>query len=305
MPAFGIIGCETVIDVDLPEHEPELVLNSYFGTDTTFIVTLHESKSILDASNDFKVVQVATIQLYAEGQLIGTFTETETESEYGTKFGSYVLDHYPEAGVNYSVVASKSGFRTVEAQDIIPLEKTNPSIENFKDVSDGEYYGERKYHLTYSLNDPPGEDFYEVFVYVEEPIYEHYMDDDTFYYYQNGYEKNRIYYEDIGAELNEFEDHSVDYTLFSDELFDGRKYTHTIEATIYKHSKNKDSTIKLYLEVKHVSEAYFLYKKSFGLQENSDGNPFAEPAPVYSNIESGLGIFAGYGVETIYFEFDE
>lgn len=305
LPALGIMGCETIIDVDLPEHEPTLVLNSYFGTDTTFIVSLHESKSILDASYDFKVVHDATIQLYAENQLIGTFTESETESNNGFEFGNYVLYHYPEAGINYSIIASKSGFRTVEAQDAIPLEKINPSIEEFKDVSDGEYYGDRKYQLTYSLNDPPGEDFYEVFLYAEMPEYEYYHDADTSYFYLIGYRKNRIYYEEVGAELNEFEDNSVDPTLFSDKLFDGRKYTHTIEATIFVNAINEDEKIKLYLEVKHVSKAYFRYKKSFGLQLDSEGNPFAEPAPVYNNIEGGLGIFAGYGVETIYFEFDK
>ncbi len=305
IPGLGIMGCETVIDVDLPEQEPELVLNSYFGTDTTFIVTLHESKSILDASYDFEVVHDASIQLYADGQLIGTFTESKIENEYGTEFGNYVLDHYPEAGVNYSIVTSKTGFRTVEAEDVIPLEKTNPAIEDFKDISDGDYYGDRRYHVTYSLNDPPGEDFYEVFLYVEEPWYEYYADEDTSYYYQNGYRKYRVYYEEIGAELNEFEDHSVDPTLFSDELFDGRKYTHTIEASIYRNSSNEDEKIKLYLEVRHVSKAYFLYKKSFGLQQGSEGNPFAEPALVYNNVKGGLGIFAGYDAETVYFEFEK
>ncbi|XOV94282.1 MAG: DUF4249 domain-containing protein [Bacteroidota bacterium] len=304
IPGLGIIGCETIIEVELPSQEPELVLNSYFGTDTTFIVTLHESKGILDASHDFKVVQGATIQLYAENQLIGTFTESSVTPEYGNEWEYYALDHYPEAGVNYSIVASRSGFKAVEAQDAIPLEKTNPSVENFKDVSDGEYYGDRKYQLTYSFNDPPGEDFYEVFLYAEMPEYEFYRDADTSYYSLIGYRKNRIYYEEIGAELNEFQDNSVDPTLFSDELFDGRKYTHTIEAYIYFHSQNKDNTIKLYFEVKHVSEAYFRYKKSFKLQLDSDGNPFAEPAPVYNNVEGGLGIFAGYGIETIYFEYD-
>lgn len=302
---LGIIGCETVIDVDLPEHEPTLVLNSYFGTDTTFMVTLHESKSILDASYDYNVVHDATIQLYAENSLIGTFRESKVESEFGTDFMNYVLDHYPEAGVTYSIVASKPGYRTIEAQDVIPMTKSNPSIEEFMDVSDGEYYGDRKYQLTYSLNDTPGEDFYEVLLYIEMPRYEYYHDEDTGYYYQNGYEKNQVYYQDIGAELNEFEDHAEDPTLFSDELFDGRKYTHTIEAFIYNDGSDESDQMRLYLEVRHVSKVYFLYKKSFGLQQNSDGNPFAEPAPVYNNINGGLGIFAGYGVETIYFEFDQ
>ncbi|MFP4340863.1 MAG: DUF4249 family protein [Cyclobacteriaceae bacterium] len=38
----------------------------------------------------------------------------------------------------------------------------------------------------------------------------------------------------------------------------------------------------------------YLCFQSTGLQLDTDGNPFAEPVPVYNNIMGGYGIFAGF-----------
>ena len=39
---------------------------------------------------------------------------------------------------------------------------------------------------------------------------------------------------------------------------------------------------------------YYLYHDAKHRQQQSNGNPFAEPVVMYSNIEGGLGVFAGY-----------
>ncbi len=43
---------------------------------------------------------------------------------------------------------------------------------------------------------------------------------------------------------------------------------------------------------------YYLYHKSIYDQQQSDGNPFAEPTLVYSNMTGGLGVFAAYSQVT-------
>ena len=43
----------------------------------------------------------------------------------------------------------------------------------------------------------------------------------------------------------------------------------------------------------NTSEAYFNYLKSFNMYQRASGNPFATPVQVYSNVENGMGIFAG------------
>jgi hypothetical protein len=49
----------------------------------------------------------------------------------------------------------------------------------------------------------------------------------------------------------------------------------------------------------HVDENYYRYHDSILRQDESEGNPFAEPVPIPTNINGGLGCFAGYNRSTV------
>jgi hypothetical protein len=49
----------------------------------------------------------------------------------------------------------------------------------------------------------------------------------------------------------------------------------------------------------HVDRHYYLYHNSLTNANRSDGNPFAEPVLVYSNVSGGLGVFAAYNRSTV------
>lgn len=289
-------SCETIIDVDLPRHKPAIVLNSFFGTDTTFQVTLHQSKDILDGSYDFKIISGAQVELYKDDQLIGTLTESDP--------GYYTLLDYPEPGGSYSIKASKSGFESVEATDVVPNRTANLSLDKIEEKTNE--YNDPVFHLTYSIDDQPGADFYEVLLYMYYPRYDYYQDEDTAYQYLVGYYKELMYYNEVGAELNEFEDVG-NPGVFSDELFDGKKHSNTIEIYYYYYDEGQgsedDHTVDFTLEVRHLSEAMYLYKSSLQLQTDTRDNPFAEVAHVFNNISQGYGIFAGYHTESVDFEY--
>ncbi len=297
LAVIGAISCETIIDVDLPEHKPALVLNSFFGPDTTFNVTIHESKGILDATYGFSSISAVDIELFNSEKSLGKFRPLD-----GTP-GAYELDVYPEAGVNYSVVATKNGYDRVEAADIIPLKKTNPSIEKFEEkIDEGGY---RYFEMTYSFDDPPGADYYEVLLFAFIPRYEYYQDEDTAFQYQNGYWKEQINYFEPGVELNEFEE-TGNISIFSDGLFNGKDHRNTIgidNYSFYYEDYSVSKKVKFSLEVRHISSAYYQYQISRQLQQQSEGNPFAEAALIYNNIKGGFGIFAGYDVEAVEFEY--
>jgi hypothetical protein len=55
------------------------------------------------------------------------------------------------------------------------------------------------------------------------------------------------------------------------------------------------------LRVLTLSKDFFEFATSYQKQKSNIGNPFAEPTQVYSNIENGLGIFAGYAVTEVQF----
>ena len=291
---FLIESCETIIDVDLPDHQPTLVINTLFADDTTFTILVHQNKDILDSDYDFSTVSNATVELFEDGDPIGSAYEAEP--------GRYLLNHYPRAESQYSIQVSKQGFLAVESSDILPYINNSIAVDEIKVVKDE--YGGEQYQLTYSFQDQPGDDFYEVVLFTYYPMYEYYEDEDTSYYFQVGNYKEYIYYNDVGATLNEFEDGYDNVGMYSDELFDGKKHSKTIEFyTYFYYEEVEETDQKIYLELRHVSEAYYRYQVSKTLQANAQDNPFAEAAPVFNNIQNGFGIFAGYSTEVTAIDF--
>ena len=80
--------------------------------------------------------------------------------------------------------------------------------------------------------------------------------------------------------------------LFSDEAIDGQSIQLKLLAQIDELETGMFP--KIVGELRTVSENYYKHYTSLALQKESKDRPFAEPVSVFSNIENGLGIFAGY-----------
>lgn len=50
------------------------------------------------------------------------------------------------------------------------------------------------------------------------------------------------------------------------------------------------------VSVSNITEAYYKFVKSLETVENSDGNPFAEPTRLYSNVTGGIGVLASMNI---------
>ena len=100
---------------------------------------------------------------------------------------------------------------------------------------------------------------------------------------------------------------------FTDEIFNGSQYTFDflIEEYYFGSSKSlsgdgyeDDETWEfesIYISMSRVSQEYYWYENSYQAYLFSYDNMFSQPVQVYTNIENGLGIFAGYSsrVDTI------
>lgn len=85
-------------------------------------------------------------------------------------------------------------------------------------------------------------------------------------------------------------------TVYSDKNRDGGNLASEEDRTTTTfNSKNTSSftTLDKYINIHlmHTDRHYYEYHRS---KENFSEDPFSEPANIYSNIEGGLGIFAGY-----------
>ena len=87
--------------------------------------------------------------------------------------------------------------------------------------------------------------------------------------------------------------------LFNDLLFNGQNKSLELEIPYDNFSgievgyewSYKTLSVRVYLH--NISKSYYYYRTSLELYQSASGNPFAQPVQVYSNIESGFGVFAG------------
>jgi len=90
--------------------------------------------------------------------------------------------------------------------------------------------------------------------------------------------------------------HNEDEIWFSDEEYDGKRIFANSFSSQYNPSTS--DSVKAVIYILNTNKDYFTYHKS--LTNYSGGeNPFSEVSPVFTNINGGLGIFAGFTVDSM------
>jgi len=79
--------------------------------------------------------------------------------------------------------------------------------------------------------------------------------------------------------------------FFTDDAFSGESISLELSAS-YPSSPTA-------IQYVSCTEEYYLYKLTLQNFYENNGNPFAQPVQIYSNIEGGLGIFAGYSFDQV------
>lgn len=244
------LSCETIVDVDLKEPEPQIVVNSFFSPDSVWQVRVTKSRFILSSREDFDVEAKAAIT-------IKDSKNTIIEKLLFDGF-FYKGKSKPEVGKEYTISVEDLGKSKISAKSEIPLAtpiisvKTSPLANNSVQISVLflDNVNQKNYYLLKVIND----NGYDLFVDAIDPIYNN---------------NNR----------------STPGILFNDNLFNGKTIDFRVSA---------DSPPIKRIILVSVSEEYYQYFTTKQLQENTQGDPFAQPTQIFTNIENGLGIFAGY-----------
>ncbi len=301
--ALMLGSCETIVDVDIPNEPPRLVANAFLQADSAVVVELTQSQSIL-TNADLKSVAGATVTLRGEAQPVATLEESTTPGVYFSTFT-------PAVGSTYTLRVSKDGFEPVEATTFIapPVPIRSIAVDtsvfinrylNFEDslITDRNVVVDE---IRLIFDDPANEqNYYEVSVYrfvVQiQPRYDdenNFIDNDTVRYFSPIYLRS----DDpaiAGGESDPLEGSSDFFgtdLLFNDDFFNGKQYSLRFRPEQY--GFYDDSEPQLYVILRTIDEAQYRYLRSVDLQYENEGNPFAEPVQVYSNVENGYGIVAG------------
>lgn len=285
---------QTELPVDLPAPKPKLVVHSTFtpfdlpALVKTFSVSVSQSAGVFDTS---KIVPIpdATVSLFLDGKFDQILKYSSASGRYGSNF-------YPKPGVEYSILVEKQGVETVMAKNTIPTKIPIKSCEliSFAGFGDANLAFSQ---LSVTFDDPVDQiNFYEIML----------------LNYQREEDKNRLTTNDKIIISESYYPSPIlmdanlpNRLLFSDRLINGK--THTTQISFIPGQVIKRGTLYivpnfLYLVFRSVSKEYYQYYTSL-LTQSNNRNPdmlfgIAEPGQVYTNIQNGYGLFAGYAEDT-------
>jgi hypothetical protein len=283
------ISChETELKIDLPAPKPKLVVYSTFTPFTppkvkSFSVSVSQNGEVFDT---LKIDQIsdAKVSLYIDGLFCQIM-------KFDKKYG-YRADFFPKAGVEYSISVEKQGFETVTAKGTIPEKVPIKSCELIPFAGMGED-GWAFSQLSVTIDDPADQiNYYEIMVLGYQDENDKYMltTNDKVITSESYYPSPILMDANRPRRL-----------LFSDKQINGQ--THKVEMTFDSHQslirgKLYITPHLIFLSFRSVSEAYYRYYTTVFKQANSRRGDLlfgiAEPSPVYTNIQNGYGVFAGY-----------
>jgi len=281
----GFFSCEEPVDLNIDEvFVPQVVVNGSFTTHHPFQIVLTRSGNILNGTTQF--IEDAKISIAQEGTMLGVLNYQEDALlPFYTLKGSQ-----PTIATDYHLTIEVPNFTTLTATDQIPkpvplkaiavdsvlTREGNPISSvilstHFKDPSEKTNF----YHLRLFQEAISGRTQSSGFV---------------------GSRDENLLPLPIEAILENMPNATFDSDqlgiLFSDELIDGQSVQLKLSAKI--NQLEAGMFPEIVGELRTVSENYYQYYTSLARQQESKDRPFTEPVSVFSNIENGLGIFAGF-----------
>ncbi len=249
-------ACEKDADVKIPVVESKLVVNSFISPQDTMIkVRVTLSQPLFNNSNS---VQFSSISNATVQMNNGVNTKTLIYNSTENYYSISALQFPIVVGETYHLTVSTPDGKNVNASTSIPVVNSTLTFSShpLNDPNQADLYS-----IETKWNDSPGaEDFYRIFYFSKST----YSSNDTIY--QEGFSDN-----------------------FSDKGNDGKLFDQNFK--VYQSISTTGNLGELFLI--HATKEYYLFHTKLG-EAGSGGNPFAEAVQMYTNINGGFGIFAGF-----------
>jgi hypothetical protein len=271
---LSVFGCELSLQSDItPDFgRPQLVINAILDTDSVFQATITINKPILE-DGPFESVENATVTISDENGYAEILPYVED--------GLYAsAEKKPEPGKAYTIAVTAPGFETARATSYVPhpaqityLRFGNPTLTN-------DYYNS-PIDIDLKFNDAANEEnFYEIMVASGDP------------YYDPIRQENVNFFSDVAVTQKGIQnDQTVvgNRLLIKDIFFNGKEATLALSTNITLWYGSVSAIV-----LRTVSKEYYDYVVTSKLHTDVKNNPFAQPVNVATNIENGLGLFAGH-----------
>lgn len=276
---ISFVSCEnmqTVIDVDLPPHEPKLVVNSVNEVGEKWKAYVSVSQAPLSTTK-FVFLSDAKVLLMDNQNVVDTLN-------YNASKNRYESDLIVQQGTNLDIRVSHPMYNTLDAS-LYPFQKVMlKSVVELQSVTNDNT------SLKFTIDDPQSANYYMINL----KAYYSQDDVDTSNIWDNYYsEKEKIYFDSDDPSLNQGQ-FSRGKVLFDDKLFDGT----TKEFSIFFNSYYAIDADSILLNLWSVDYAFYNYFTTKITQSNTGDNPIfnSEPVNVYNSFLDGNDEIQGYGV---------
>lgn len=302
-------ACESVVDLDLDEQARQLVVNSIFTPNLNpntppypFQVQLFESRPIT-SSEDFKIVEGATVKLYSDKEFLETLVY-DTDRQLYTS-----VESTPEEHKSYLLKVEHPDYPAVNASSYVPnatpILSTTPSFKRGTSHPIIPNMSIEYVDIDIELDDPSGNNYYH-FLFGHELVDYRVEGLDTIPDYSlverhfgtrfrtdARNEEGLIIYNNVA--IDKF---GLYGAYLTDKNFDGQKKVVRLKLQ-YDLDPSRQLGENLFIEVRSVSKSYYDFHTTAIQNTETGANPFSnDPVAVSSNVQNGLGVFAGYTYQT-------
>lgn len=278
-----LLACETVVDLDIPFDRPKVTVSSSLVASESPEVRLTFSKHILDNNYNYAPIANATVRMIHNGN---TYI-LEFDPEIG-KYGNDAITI--EAASLYQLIVEVPGYDAITVTETVPV---SVPIQSFEINGIVELEWNTREDISLVFDDPIGENFYEIYAFnIQKYRYTNQSGEIVEYVNRQPIyltAKNPVYQQEYGGFTILFNDRLFDGNTFEMEMFaSGSPFTYDPGSG----GVDLDVEVESYVVLKSVSRSYYLYQTTFNLQNWNDGDPFAQPVQVFTNIPNGLGIYS-------------
>ena len=332
---LALAACEKTLDFPFEYKQPKLVLNCVLSNTSEIEFTVSRSMHILD-TKEIVMIPDADVIIFEDDKPLQVVPVSDGEGNYHAAYIPKVGHTYKfqvskdnfatiEAEVKMTsptVINSLSGKQKSNEDGYYYGDEFDVNL-NFNDI-----LNEENYYMIYVTSDFPAEMkeyFAENYMYSVENLFDKNYTlnlECNDISVSSGYEGTLLYLADeiISGENYTIKFSAQDYRdirgifyglIYQDDEY--YNYKDGGEGEEGEGEENEDDDegesiedlpfyreyeYRLVVHLRSVNKDYYQYQKSYDLYVENDGNPFAEPTLVKTNIKNGLGILGAAGEVT-------
>jgi hypothetical protein len=278
--AVFLTSCDNLVngvvrDIDLPPHESQLAASLFLDSrDSAISAIVSSSKGIYDTGQS-KSVKDAECVLNVGSTIYNWSTMDQYE-----RYTELLPDRFGAPTDTLLFTVNHPDFTSVSATQVFP---SAPQVSVELNYGATQLYGEISDELIITLKDIPGVNQHYI-VSIDVHFRTALSGQDTSEYYN-------LYWETEYPNSTPLWGQGSALLLSEDGLDRNIKFSAATGINPIDFAMLHEYRVK----VSALSEEMYLFYKSYAAYENANGNPFAEPVVLYSNMSNNMGCF---GVST-------